>query len=88
MKQLTDSERLEVVMGLLSERQVDEYASQCEELEHQAEHKKSAEIIARGYEWTCSHCGDFNLEYEYRTEFYCSKCGKKVEMDSPEHAMG
>ena len=33
MKQLTDSERLEVAMMLLDDEQVDEYAERCAELE-------------------------------------------------------
>lgn len=37
MKQLTDTERLEVAMNLLDEYQVDEYANRCAELEHDCE---------------------------------------------------
>lgn len=37
MKQLTDAERLEVAMGILDERQVNEYAEQCRELELEQE---------------------------------------------------
>ena len=35
MKQLTDTERLEVAMSILDERQVDEYAEQCRALEQE-----------------------------------------------------
>lgn len=44
------------------------------------------DIIARGYEWMCPYCSDLNVEYEYREFFFCSKCGKKVDMNNPEHA--
>lgn len=37
MKTLTDSERLEVAMELLSLRQLDEYAAKCEERENPVE---------------------------------------------------
>lgn len=35
MKQLTDAERLEIVMSLLDEQQVADYAEQCAELERE-----------------------------------------------------
>jgi len=35
MKQLTDTERLEVAMNLLDDEQVDAYAEQCAELERE-----------------------------------------------------
>ena len=35
MKQLTDTERLEVAMSLLDDEQVDAYAEQCAELERE-----------------------------------------------------
>jgi len=35
MKQLTDTERLEIAVDLLSERDLDEYAEQCAELERE-----------------------------------------------------
>lgn len=41
MKQLTDAERLEVAMGMLDERQVNEYANRCAELEQDCEHKNT-----------------------------------------------
>lgn len=37
MKQLTDTERLEVAVSILDERQIDEYAERCSELEQEQE---------------------------------------------------
>lgn len=50
MKQLTDTERLEVAMSLLDEHQVDEYANRCSELEYQPERN--------GFHNTPAECGD------------------------------
>lgn len=49
--------------------------------------EERVDIIASGYEWTCPHCGELNQSYEYRQQYYCSKCDRLVKTDLPEHAL-
>ena len=56
MKQLTDTERLEVAMSLLDEHQVDEYANRCAELEHQPERNGSRNTPAECENRECKDC--------------------------------
>ncbi len=57
MKQLTDMERLEVVMSLLDEHQVDDYANRCAELEHQPERNGFYNTPAECEMFECADCG-------------------------------
>lgn len=56
MKQLTDSERLEVAMMLLDERQVDEYAERCAELEQDCERNGFYNVPAECEGLECAKC--------------------------------
>ena len=56
MKQLTDSERLEVAMSLLDEHQVDDYANRCAELEHQPERNGFHNTPAECEDRECDAC--------------------------------
>ena len=57
MKQLTDSERLEVAMSLLDEQQVDEYAERCAELEQDCGRNGFHDTPAECENCECSECG-------------------------------
>jgi DNA-directed RNA polymerase subunit RPC12/RpoP len=46
------------------------------------------EIIASGYEWTCSHCETLNNEIEITTYVICSKCRRKFFVYDHHHAHG
>ena len=56
MKQLTDTERLEVAMGILTEWQVDEYAGRCYELKHQPERNGFHNTPAECEDRECDTC--------------------------------
>lgn len=56
MKQLTDAERLEVAMNILSEWQVDEYAEQCRILELDCERNGFYDIPAECEDFECHLC--------------------------------
>lgn len=56
MKQLTDAERLEVAMGILDERQVDEYADRCKELEQDCERNGFHNTPAECEDRECDTC--------------------------------
>lgn len=48
------------------------------------------DVIASGYEWVCpdGDCNTLNeiIEFPRNPVVQCSECGKKVELDIPEHA--
>jgi len=48
--------------------------------------KKTVELIASGYEWTCPRCGDFRHEIEAKTKVTCEKCDNEFATEPPEHA--
>jgi len=48
--------------------------------------KKTVELIASGYEWTCPRCGDFQREIEAKAKVTCGKCNTEFATDAPEHA--
>jgi hypothetical protein len=56
MKQLTDAERLEVAMGILDERQVNEYAERCRELEQNCERNGFHNTPAECEPFDCCQC--------------------------------
>ena len=56
MKQLTDSERLEVAMSLLTDEQVDEYANRCAELERDCKHNGFYNVPAECEMFECRNC--------------------------------
>jgi 3-deoxy-D-manno-octulosonate 8-phosphate phosphatase KdsC-like HAD superfamily phosphatase len=56
MKQLTDTERLEVAMSLLSERDVEIYAQRCKELELDCEYNGFYNVPAECENLECSEC--------------------------------
>ena len=56
MKQLTNTERLEVAMIILDERQVAEYAAMCEALEQDRERNGFENTPAECENWECNQC--------------------------------
>jgi hypothetical protein len=48
--------------------------------------KKTVELIASGYEWTCPRCRDFQREIEAKAKVTCGKCNTEFATDPPEHA--
>ena len=86
MKQLTDTERLEVAMSLLDERQVDEYADRCNELEHGCERNGFHNIPAECEDFECRNCTMTNrgrraIDCPYvdeDNENQCIQCGKQI----------
>lgn len=56
MKQLTDSERLEVAMSILSEWQVDEYAERCRVLELDCERNGFHDVPTECEDFECATC--------------------------------
>jgi hypothetical protein len=54
--------------------------------EGEDEEEELADCIVREYEWTCVHCQDINLIYEWTEDVYCGNCGKKNKLSLPEHA--
>lgn len=56
MKQLTNTERLEVAMSLLDEHQVDEYAVRCSELERDCERNGFHNVPAECEDVECADC--------------------------------
>ncbi len=44
------------------------------------------DLIASGYEWTCSGCKTFNTVIEVAEVVRCVKCRRKYEVSSVEHA--
>uniref|UniRef100_A0A6M3LYP2 Uncharacterized protein n=1 Tax=viral metagenome TaxID=1070528 RepID=A0A6M3LYP2_9ZZZZ len=57
MKQLTNSERLDVAMSLLTDEQVDEYAERCAELERDCERNGFYDTPAECKGLDCADCG-------------------------------
>ena len=57
MKQLTDTERLEVALWLLDEHQVDDYANRCSELEQDCKHNGFHNVPAECENIECNDCG-------------------------------
>lgn len=68
MKQLTDAERLEIAMGILDERQVEEYACRCVELELSCEHNGFHDIPAECEDRECRGC---ELDDDARFDINC-----------------
>lgn len=64
MKQLTDTERLEVAMNLLDEYQVDDYANRCVELEQDCERNGFHNTPAECENKECNEC---ELDADTRT---------------------
>ncbi len=56
MKQLTDTERLKVVMNMLTERQVDEYAVVCNVLEQDCERNGFYNVPEECEDSECNEC--------------------------------
>ncbi len=56
MKQLTDSERLKVVMNMLTEQQVDEYTTICYALELDCERNGFYNVPEECEDSECSKC--------------------------------
>ena len=56
MKQLTDTERLEVAMDLLTGQQRERYQLNCETLEHQPERNGFHNTPAECEDWECKDC--------------------------------
>lgn len=82
MKQLTDTERLEVAMSLLDDEQVDAYAEQCAELEREGIPLGMKPLLeqdpaANGFHNTPAECENFE----------CSNCTmtdqNRREIDCP-----
>jgi transcription elongation factor Elf1 len=48
--------------------------------------KKTVELIASGYEWTCPRCGNFQCEIEAKAKVTCGTCKTEFAAESPEHA--
>lgn len=68
MKELTDSERLEVAMNLLDDEQVDEYAQRCAELEQDCERNGFYNAPTECENEECSEC---NLSDEIKRKIDC-----------------
>ncbi len=68
MKQLTDTERLEVAMSILSEWQVGEYAAKCYELEHNCERNGFHNTPAECENFECRNC---TMTNQSRREIDC-----------------
>jgi len=68
MKQLTNAERLEVVMGILDERQVDEYANRCSELEQDCGRNGFHDVPV---ECENQECADCNIADDWRESIGC-----------------
>jgi len=48
--------------------------------------RKTVELIASGYEWTCPQCGDFQREIEAKAKVRCGKCNTEFATEPPKHA--
>ena len=64
MKELNDTERLEVAMGMLDEQQVDEYAVICKALEQDCERNGFHNTPAECEDRECNEC---ELDADART---------------------
>ena len=75
MKQLTDTERLKIAMGILDERQVDEYANRCAELEQDEEQARDITdvvVTQRPIECEDEDCAKCRIEDGERRKIDCS----------------
>ena len=79
-RSLTDAERLEVTVGILTDRQLDEYRQRCEKLEESPPLWEAGICPACGGEYYGDEMQGAESDEDSETRSYvCPNCGSTVE---------
>ena len=77
---LTDAERLEVAVNILTDRQLDEYKQRCEKLEETPPLWEAGVYPACGGEYYGDEMQGANSDEDSETRLYvCPDCGSTIE---------